>query len=92
MAVESTLAALRRRLNLTQEEFAVKVGRSQTEVSRWENLRRVPYDLLPTILAEFNRLLPIDVMEGITTLDLLKPWSEIVARRAVKEERRSGTR
>ena len=44
MTFGQRLAAARKRLNLNQEELAVKIGASHSSVRNWENGRSVPHE------------------------------------------------
>jgi len=89
MAAETTLAALRRKANLTQLEMADVFEMSQAGISRWETLSRIPMEDLPRIHAYFVDVLGADAMEGIDPLDLIRPWEKVVARNARRARRAS---
>ena len=57
--VPALVRELRRRLDLTQEQFAQEVGVTYSTVNRWENGKRVPQPFL------FRRLLEMkDELDG----------------------------
>lgn len=51
---------LRRRLQLTQEQFAREVGVTYSTVNQWENGRRVPQPFLLRRLLEMKEKLHVD--------------------------------
>ena len=51
---------LRRRLSLTQEQFAQKVGVTYSTVNHWENGKRVPLPFLARRLLEIKHELEED--------------------------------
>ncbi len=50
--IPALVRELRRRLDLTQEQFAQKVGVTYSTVNHWENGKRVPLPFLITRLLE----------------------------------------
>ena len=55
--VTSLVKELRRRLNLTQEQFAREVGVTYSTVNNWENGKRVPQPFLLRRLREMKQAL-----------------------------------
>jgi DNA-binding transcriptional regulator YiaG len=53
--VPALIKELRQRLNLTQEQFAQRVGVTYSTVNHWENGKRVPLPLLVTRLEDMKR-------------------------------------
>ena len=56
--------ALRKRFNLSQEEFAKKLGVSFTSVNRWENGQSKPSKLAQKKIETLIRESPIEVHTG----------------------------
>jgi transcriptional regulator with XRE-family HTH domain len=52
--VSTLIKALRRRLGLTQEQFAAKVGVTYGTVNNWENGKRMPLPFLLRRLIEMR--------------------------------------
>jgi putative transcriptional regulator len=52
--IPSLVRELRRRLELTQEQFAQKVGVTYSTVNHWENGKRVPLPFLVKRLVEIK--------------------------------------
>jgi putative transcriptional regulator len=52
--IPTLVKELRRRLNLTQEQFAQKVGVTYSTVNHWENGKRVPQPFLVRRLLELK--------------------------------------
>jgi len=57
MDVASLVKELRQRLDLTQEQFAQRVGVTYSTVNNWENGRRVPRPFLMRRLQEMRQAL-----------------------------------
>lgn len=53
VALEETLKAIRKELNISQEQLARELNVSYTTINRWENVRRTPSRLARMRLAEF---------------------------------------
>ncbi len=53
--IPALVKELRSRLDLTQEQFAQKVGVTYSTVNHWENGKRVPLPFLVTRLMEMKR-------------------------------------
>ncbi|MCL6547189.1 MAG: helix-turn-helix transcriptional regulator [Bryobacteraceae bacterium] len=53
-AVPALVKELRRRLDLTQEQFAQRVGVTYSTVNHWENGKRVPLPFLVKRLVEMK--------------------------------------
>lgn len=76
----STLAALRRRCRISQEELGDLVGRLQPDISMYENGLNMPDLTADAILVE---LLALDAsLTWVEASDLQKPWSEVLMRGA----------
>jgi len=56
---ESPISQLRRRLNLTQEEFAHAIGVTVSTVNRWENGHIEPSRLARKAIAELQTQSPL---------------------------------
>jgi DNA-binding transcriptional regulator YiaG len=56
-AVPPLIKELRRRLDLTQEQFAHKVGVTYSTVNHWENGKRMPLPFLVKRLLEIKQQL-----------------------------------
>jgi DNA-binding XRE family transcriptional regulator len=52
--IPALIRELRRRLDLTQEQFAQKVGVTYSTVNHWENGKRVPLPFLTKRLLEMK--------------------------------------
>ncbi len=55
--IPSLVKELRRRLDLTQEQFAQRVGVTYSTVNHWENGKRVPLPFLARRLVEMKEAL-----------------------------------
>jgi len=66
----STIAALRRRLSMTQEEFAHAIGVTVSTVNRWENGHIEPSRLARKAMQELatQAAVPLDFQNGAATL------------------------
>jgi len=53
--IPALIKALRRRLDLTQEQFAQRVGVTYGTVNNWENGKRTPLPFLVKRLLEIKR-------------------------------------
>jgi len=53
-AIPALIKELRRRLDLTQEQFAQRVGVTYSTVNHWENGKRVPLPFLVRRLLEMK--------------------------------------
>lgn len=53
--VAALIKDLRRRLSLTQEQFAAKVGVTYGTINRWENAKRTPQPYLIKRLLEIKK-------------------------------------
>lgn len=70
--IGSTIAVLRKKNSMTQEELAVKIGVSAQSVSKWENGTNMPdITLLPVIAETFD--ISIDFLFGRETVKTLSP-------------------
>jgi len=54
-AVSALVKELRRRLHLTQEQFAQRVGVTYSTVNHWENGKRMPLPFLVKRLLEMKK-------------------------------------
>jgi DNA-binding transcriptional regulator YiaG len=54
-AIPALIKELRRRLDLTQEQFAQRVGVTYSTVNHWENGKRVPLPFLARRLVEVKK-------------------------------------
>lgn len=61
----SRLRALRRRLGLTQEQFAKRIGQDEAQICRWEGGSRTPH---PSIRARLERELLLLEGKPVTTV------------------------
>ena len=52
--VAALVGELRKRLNLTQEQFAQEVGVTYSTVNNWENAKRIPQPFLLRRLLEMK--------------------------------------
>lgn len=52
--IPALIKGLRKRLNLTQEQFAQKVGVTYSTVNHWENGKRLPLPFLERRLVEMR--------------------------------------
>lgn len=55
--IAALVKGLRRRLGLTQEQFAHKVGVTYSSVNHWENGKRTPQPFLARRLLEMEKIL-----------------------------------
>jgi putative transcriptional regulator len=62
--IPALIRELRQRLDLTQEQFAQKVGVTYSTVNHWENGKRVPLPFLVKRLVEMKRELDSRRHEG----------------------------
>lgn len=62
--VAGLIKALRRRLSLTQEQFAAKVGVTYGTVNNWENGKRMPLPFLLKRLIEMRDELEADAKKS----------------------------
>lgn len=76
----STLAALRRRCRISQEELGDLVGRLQPDISMYENGLNMPDPTAEAILRELRSIDPS--LTWVEADDLQKPWSEVLMRGA----------
>jgi putative transcriptional regulator len=60
--IPALIKELRRRLRLTQEQFAQKVGVTYSTVNRWENGNRMPQPFLVRRLLELKE--ELDAKKG----------------------------
>lgn len=58
--IPALVKGLRKRLRLTQEQFAQKVGVTYSTVNHWENGKRTPQPYLVRRLFELKQELDID--------------------------------
>jgi len=56
--ITTLIKQLRKQLNLTQEQFARKVGVTYSTVNHWENGKRTPHPYLIQRLLEIKKELP----------------------------------
>ncbi len=54
-AIPALIRELRRRLDLTQEQFAHRIGVTYSTVNHWENGKRVPLPFLVKRLVEIKQ-------------------------------------
>ena len=67
MEFKDRLVQLRKELNLTQEEFALKIGFSRTAVSAWETGRNEPSNADTIKIADFFGV-SVDYLVGKTDI------------------------
>ena len=62
--IPALIRELRQRLDLTQEQFAQRVGVTYSTVNHWENGKRVPLPFLVKRLSEMKKDLDEDESKG----------------------------
>lgn len=76
-----TLTVLRKRAGLSQEELALAIGKTQPDVSTWENGVSIPKSRIDDVFVTiWDRLDPDDQKTGLEPGDLEKPWDEVLLR------------
>ncbi len=86
MRSETTMSVLRRKANITQQELAKAMGRAQSEVSRWETLDRLPFNILDEIIELLEAELgPLGKFGVNNVNDLMMPWDTVLLRKSIEE-------